>query len=97
MSAFGGKADIVTSSRDAHTIVISRLRSGAKIVFGIRAWTPRTMSTNLRHAEAHGNAAQCVGVKLADLRLGCQKLDRMARRHRHRRIEILIEPDDDPM
>jgi len=55
------------------------------------------MSTNLRHAEAHGNAAQCVGVKLADLRLGCQKLDRMARRHRHRRIEILIEPDDDPM
>src|SRR5208337_3524913 len=31
--------------RAAHTIVISRLSWGAKMVFGMRAWTPRTMST----------------------------------------------------
>ena len=29
----------------AHTIVISRRRSGAKMDFGMSAWTPRTMST----------------------------------------------------
>jgi len=29
----------------AHTIVISRLSWGAKMDFGISAWTPRTMST----------------------------------------------------
>src|SRR5437867_7342179 len=32
-------------SRAAHTIVISRLSWGAKMLFGISAWTPRTMST----------------------------------------------------
>ena len=31
--------------RAAHTIVISRLSWGAKMVLGISAWTPRTMST----------------------------------------------------
>jgi hypothetical protein len=29
----------------AYTIVISRRRSGAKMDFGMSAWTPRTMST----------------------------------------------------
>ena len=46
---------------------------------------------HLRHAETRGDAAQCVGVKLADLRVGGQKLDRIARRHRHRRVEVLVE------
>ncbi len=33
------------SSAAVHTIVISRRKSGAKMDFGMSAWTPRTMST----------------------------------------------------
>src|SRR6516165_8075586 len=67
------------------TIVVSRLSSGAKIVFGINAWTPHNVN-HLCHPEAHGDAAQRVSVEFADLGLGHQKLDRVARRHGHRHV-----------
>ncbi len=52
---------------------------------------------HLRHAEAHGDAAQRVGVEIAYLRLGREKLDHVARGKRHRRVEVLVEADDDPV
>ncbi len=52
---------------------------------------------DLGHAEAHRDAAQRVGVELADLRLGRQELDRVARGKRHGRIQVLVQADDDPV
>ena len=60
MSAFGGKADIVTSSRDAHTIVISRLRSGAKIVFGIKSMDA---AYDVNQPASRGSSRQCCTVR----------------------------------
>jgi hypothetical protein len=41
---------------------------------------------HLGHAEAHSDAAQGVGVKLADLRLNREELDRVAGCERYRRL-----------
>src|SRR5262249_16134082 len=92
MSAFGGKADIVT--RNGSRGVWSRCSHHPHLVPELgREDRLRDEGMNaaydvddLRHAEAHGDAAQGIGVELADLRLGRQKLDRIACRHRHRHV-----------
>ena len=52
---------------------------------------------DLGHPEAHRDAAQGVGVVRGQFGAGRQKLDGVARRQAHRRIEILVETHGDPV
>src|SRR5215469_17174111 len=52
---------------------------------------------HLGHAKTHGNAAQSVRVELANLRLGREELNRVARSESHRHMQIFVEAHGDPM
>src|SRR6516162_722085 len=52
---------------------------------------------DLRHAEASRDAAQRIGVGRGQFGADREKLDRIARRHRHRVVQILVEPHRDPV
>ena len=49
----------------------------------------------LRHTKAHGNAAQSIGIELADLRLGREELNRVACSNSQRRLQIFVEAHSD--
>src|SRR5215469_10001222 len=52
---------------------------------------------HLGHAKTHGNAAQSVRIELANLRLGREELNRIARSESHCRMQISVEAHSDPV
>src|SRR5215469_697047 len=52
---------------------------------------------HLGHAKTHGNAAQSIRVELANLRLGGEELNRVARSESHCRMQIFVEAQSDPV
>src|SRR5208283_3910509 len=52
---------------------------------------------HLGHPKAHRDAAQSIGVKRAETGTGCQKVDSVAGRQAHGRIQIFVHTQSDPV